>query len=100
VVCNVSVINSFGAFIGAGVACPSYGVIGQYLQGGYLVINGNTAINSSNQFVGAGVLCPNNGVQCAGVNPYVGGVQYTGQNTSFQDLAGVTHLVRGGIIVS
>lgn len=50
--------------------------------GGSYKIDSVDVINSSKQFVGAGVLCTTYGVAAAGFNPYVGGVQYTGDTQS------------------
>ena len=49
--------------------------------------------------VGAGVACPTNGIGGSGFSVYSGG-WVAGATFTFNDQAGVTHSVKGGIIVS
>ena len=64
-----------------------------------MMISGATAINSSNQFVGAGgVACPAGTVGGLMFAVYAGGWAY-GATFTFQDLAGATHSVKGGIVL-
>ena len=75
-------------------------------------VNGNTitagsskvlAINSNGTFVGQGVNCPSFGITCAGINPFVGGSQYTGvaaDTFKTADQPQRTAWVRGGVIIT
>jgi hypothetical protein len=66
---------------------------GTYPFAGYWIGNvgsGTQVINSSGTFVGAGVNCPSSGICGAGFNPYVGGIQYTGQSYTLNFSGGFT----------
>lgn len=76
-------------------------------QGGYY-IGTSQMINPSGQFVGFGIVMPSYGISCAGINPFVSGVQYFGQNYDIVipggfTISGVgtfsTLRVKGGVIV-
>lgn len=95
---------SGGAQLELGTATPNYilakgGIV--RADAGFAVA-GVTCVNSSGQWVGAGVLCTGYGVACAGINPYVGGVQYNGVTGpfTFKTTDGYTITVAGGCIVA
>lgn len=66
--------------------------------------NGGISASGAGVFGGqvtcAGVLAGSNGIQGSAFNPLIGGTQYFGRTGSFQDLAGNTWIVRGGIITT
>ena len=65
---TVDVVDNGYVFVGRGVNCPSYNIVGtNYYIGGTLVIN------SLGVFVGLGITIPSYGISCAGVNPYLSG---------------------------
>ena len=63
-----------------------------------LQVSGVPCINSAGNFVGAGVACPSNGIGGSGFSVYSGG-WVAGATFTFKDQAGVTHSVKGGILV-
>jgi hypothetical protein len=68
--------------------------------GGGVYVFTTQVISNSGAFIGAGVNTPSYGHAASGFNPFSGGSQYFGATFTFQDLAGTTHSVIGGVLVS
>lgn len=73
----------------AGISC------GTGSGGGYYV-GATQVINTSGQFVGPGISMLSNGIAASGFNPYVGGLQYTGQSWDINIPGGFTITGFGG----